>query len=480
MMTTTVDIAGLEGGRVSVAPEVIGDLQSRIEGRLLRDRDDGWNAAVQIWNGMVAKAPALIVRPVSAQDVAAAVAFAREHKLLLGVKGGGHNIAGTAIAEGGLVLDMSAMRNVIVDVPAKRAQVDSGCQLKDVDRATQQHGLATVLGFISEVGVAGLTLGGGLGYLTRRFGWTVDNLEEVQIVTADATIRTASRRENPDLFWAVRGGGGNFGVVTRFTFRLHAVGPTVYGGLIAWPFDRADEILQGYQMITSRAPRELAVWLVLLEAPPAPFVPTEWQGRKVCAMAVCYSGNLDGVDEAIAPIRALGTPVFDQLGEQPYVQVQSYLDATEPKGAHYYWKTEYLAELSNEFLSAARDVFASCPTPAADMGVLHLGGALNDLAGDDGAVGNRDARFVFGLKAMWAPTEPNADAFRQWVRDGWARLRQFSTGGTYINFQTADEGDDRIRATYGMNFDRLVAVKHRYDPGNLFRMNRNIHGVSST
>ena len=236
-----------------------------------------------IWNGMVAKVPALVVQPTSAHDVAAAVGFARDHGLLLSIKGGGHNIAGTSIAERGLTLDMSRMRDVTVDPNAKLAHVGPGCLLKDVDRATQEHGLATVLGFISEVGVAGLTLGGGLGYLTRRFGWTVDNLEEVEIVTADGEIRTANRHENADLFWAIRGAGANLGVVTRFTFRLHEVGPTVYGGLIAWPFERADEILRAYRTITTEAPRELAVWLILLQAPPAPFVPEEWHGKQICA-----------------------------------------------------------------------------------------------------------------------------------------------------------------------------------------------------
>jgi FAD/FMN-containing dehydrogenase len=474
MTTSPIDIAGLEGRRVNLTSEQLDDLDSRVEGPLLRPGDEGWDDSVLVWNGMVAKIPALVLQPTSAHDVVAAVGFARDHGLLLSVKGGGHNIAGTSIAGGGLTLDMSRMRDVIVDPDAKLAHVGPGCLLKDVDRATQEHGLATVLGFISEVGVAGLTLGGGLGYLTRRFGWTVDNLEEVEIVTADGKVRTANRDENAELFWALRGGGGNFGVVTRFTFRLHEVGPIVYGGLIAWPFERADEILQAYRTITTEAPRELAVWLILLEAPPAPFVPQEWHGKRICAMAVCYSGDLDDVDEVLAPIRALGDPVVDLLHQQPYTQVQSYLDATEPKGNHYYWKTEYAAELSDDLLGIMRDLFAECPIPGAELGLLHLGGALNERDGDDGAVGNRDARYVWGVNGMWEPDEPNADTFRQWIRDAWKRLRPFSTGGNYINFQTADEDEQRIRATYGANFDRLVKVKRMYDPDNVFRANRNI------
>jgi len=474
MNTSTIDMAGLEGGRVNLTSEQLEDLESRIEGSILQAGDAGWDEAVLVWNGMVATTPALVVQPTTAGDVAAALGFAQEHGLLLSIKGGGHNIAGTSIADRGLTLDMSRMRDVTVDPAARFAQVGPGCLLQDVDRATQEHGLATVLGFISEVGVAGLTLGGGLGYLARRFGWTVDNLEEVEIVTADGHIRTANRDENADLFWALRGGGGNFGVVTRFTFRLHEVGPTVYGGLIAWPFDRADEILRAYRTLTSEAPRELSVWLIFFRAPPAPFVPEEWHGRRICTMAVCYSGDLDSVDEALAPIRALGDPVIDLLAEQPYVQLQSYLDETEPKGHHYYWKTEFAAELTDDLLSTVRDLAAECPIPEAQVGFLHLGGALNERAGDDGAVGNRDARFAYAANGVWEPDEPDADAFRQWIREAWERLRPFSTGGNYINFQTADEGDERIRATYGANFDRLAAVKQAYDPDNVFRSNRNI------
>jgi FAD/FMN-containing dehydrogenase len=441
---------------------------------LLRAGEEGWDDAVLVWNGNVANAPALIAQPITARDVAAVVEFARAHRLLLSIKGGGHNIAGTAIAEGGLTLDMSRMRTITVDPDARLAHVGPGCLLKDVDVATQAHGLATVLRFVSEVGVAGLTLGGGLGYLTRRFGWTVDNLDEVEIVTAHGRIRTANRDENADLFWAIRGAGANLGVVTRFTFRLHEVGPTVHGGLIAWPFERADEILRAYRSITIEAPRELAVWLIVLRAPPAPFVPDPWHGKRICAMAVCFSGDPGDADEGLAPIRALGEPIVDLLAEQPYTRVQSYLDDGEPKGAHYYWKTEYLAELSDDLVSTVRSLAAECPVPNAELGLLHLAGALNEHDGDDGAAGNRDARYVFGANGMWAPDDPNADTYRQWIREAWTRIRPFSTGGNYINFQTADEDADRIRATYGANLDRLVKVKTSYDPDNLFRVNRNV------
>jgi FAD/FMN-containing dehydrogenase len=323
MTTTTIDIAGLEGGHVTLTTEALGDLDSRLTGRLLRPGDQGWDDAVRVWNAMAVKVPALIVQPTSANDVAAAIGFARDHGLLLSIKGGGHNIAGTALADGGLTLDMSRLRGIVVDPAARTATVQAGCLLGEVDRETQRHGLATPLGFISEVGVAGLTLGGGLGYLTRRFGWTVDNLLEVEVVTADGRVRRASRDQEPELFWGIRGAGANLGVVTRFTYRLHPVGPSVYGGLIAWPFERAEEVMAAYRTITSRAPRELTVFLVLLKTPPAPFVPPAWQGRRIVAMAVCYSGDLDRADQVVAPIRALADPVFDLLGELPYTQVQS-------------------------------------------------------------------------------------------------------------------------------------------------------------
>ena len=449
-------------------------LHRRLRGALLLPEDAGFEEATQLWNGMIAKTPALVIQPADTADVMAAVDFVRRHDLPVSVRGGGHNIAGTGLVDGGVTIDMSQLRGVVVDAEERTATVQPGCLLGDVDRETQRHGLATPLGFVSEVGVAGLTLGGGLGYLTRRFGWTVDNLLEVEMVTADGLVRRAARDENADLFWAVRGAGANLGVVTSFTFRLHEVGPTVYGGLVAWPFERADDVLPAYRTLTAEAPRELAVWLILLHAPPAPFVPAEWHGRKICAMAVCYSGDLSETDTVLAPIRALGDPVVNLLREQPYVDVQSYLDMTEPKGMSHYWKTEYLAELSDDLLSTMQALTAQSGLPEAEIGVLHVGGALNDRDEDDGAVGNRDARYVIGAKAMWDPGEPDADRYTDWARGAWERLRPFSTGCTYINFQAADEGEDRVRATYGDNFGRLVEAKSAYDPENLFRSNKNI------
>jgi len=257
-------------------------------------------------------------------------------------------------------------------------------------------------------------------------------------------------------------------VVTSFTYRLHEVGPAAFGGLIAFPFDLAADILPAYRAFAERAPRELAVWMNCIRAPEAPFVPPQWHGERVVAMVVCYTGDLDRVEEAIAPLRALGEPVFDILGEMPYVEIQSYLDATEPKGRHYYWRTEYAAELSDELLGIWRELAATCPIPAAQLGILHVAGAVNDRPDDDGAVGNREARFVVGVIGAWEPDEPREEEFMRWVREAHERVRPFTTGRTYVNFQSADEGRDRLRASYGANADRVVAIKRAYDPGDVF------------
>jgi hypothetical protein len=451
-------------------------LRAGLRGPLLRPGDPGFEEATLLWNGLIEKTPALVVQPTGTADVVCAVEFARDQGVALSVRGGGHNVAGSALVDGGLTIDMSGLRGVLVDPDARTATVQAGCLLGDVDREAQLHGLATPLGFISDVGVAGLTLGGGLGYLTRRFGWTVDNLLEVEIVTADGEVRRSSREHDEDLFWAIRGAGSNMGVITRFMFRLHEVGPTVYGGLIAWPFDRAEEIMAAYRTLTSEAPRELAVWFEILRAPPAPFVPPEFHGEQVCAMVVCYSGDLALTDQALAPIRALGDPVVDILAERPYTEMQSLLDGTDPKGHHYYWRTEFASELSDELLAVWRELAAECPIPGAEFGALHLGGALNELDPADGAVGNRDAGYAMGAIGAWEPGTPGEEGFPEWIRGAWERFRQFSTGGNYINFQTDDEGEERVRATYGDNFDRLLEVKRRYDPDNLFRSNRNLSG----
>ncbi len=471
MMTRGFDIAGLEGGRVSLTTQQLEDLAARLEGPLLRTGDEGWDEAILIWNAMAAKTPALVIQPTSARDVTEAVGFARAHGVLLSIKGGGHNIAGISIADAGLTLDMSRMRDITVNPDARLAHVGPGCLLRDVDRATQERGLATVLGFVSETGVAGLTLGGGFGYLTRRFGWAVDNLEEVEIVTADGRIRIASRDEHADLFWALRGGGGNFGAVTRFTFRLHEVGPTIAGGLIIWSAERTDEVLAAYRDLTDSAPRELTAAAMIRLAPPAPFIPEEWHFKPVVGMLLCHSGRNAEAD--LARIRALGAPIVDLITEKPYTAQQSMLDDTEPKGLNQYWKAEYLPSLSSPYLDTFRDAALKVASPLSFSVIFHLAGVLNERDNDDGAVGNRDARFISGFSGMWSP-DAHGDEIVAAVRDGWERIRSFSTGGNYINFQLADDDSTRTADAYGSNYRRLQRVKAQFDPGNLFRVNRNI------
>ena len=471
MSTGAVAIAGLDGGLVTVSEGDLGALAGRVGAPLLRPGDEGWDAAVLIWNGMAAKVPAVVLQPDSAAGVAEAVRFAAGRGLLLSVKGGGHNIAGTAVAADGLTLDMSRLRQVDVDVAGRRAHVGAGCLIADVDVATQEHGLATVLGFVSLTGVAGLTLGGGFGYLTRRFGWTVDALEEVEIVTADGQFRTANAEENAELFWALRGGGGNFGVVTRFTFRLFEVGPQVTGGLILWDGARAEEVLAAYCDLTASAPPELCAVCTIRLAPPAPFVPEEWHGKLVVGMVVCHSGADAATD--LAPIRALGDPIVDLITAKPYVAQQSMLDATQPKGAHYYWKTEFVPEVSAGYQETFRAAALKVTSPMSQSIIFHLAGALNERADDDGAMGNRQARYVTGFAGAWPATDPRGLEHVAWVRESWETIRPFSTGN-YVNFQVADDDTDRTAAAYGANFDRLQRVKAQVDPQNLFRVNRNI------
>lgn len=471
MTVSTVEITRIDQRRVTIGENELTRLDRDLEGRIVLPDDDGFAQATLTWNGMVAEAPAIVAQPRGADDVSTIIDFAHEHSLLVGMRGGGHNIAGTSIAPDGLTIDMSLMRSVSVDPGRRVVHAQPGCVLGDVDAATQEHGLATVLGFVSETGIAGLTLGGGWGYLTRRFGWTVDNLEEVEVVTADAEIRTANRDSNEDLFWAVRGGSGNFGVVTRFTYRLHEIGPMITGGLVAWSAERAEEVLAAYKEITATAPRELTLATVVRMAPPAPFVPEEWHGKPIVAIVACYTG--DDPDRALAPIRDLPEPVASTLGEMPYAALQSMLNANEPKGPHRYWKTEYLPDLADGFLEAFRRGALRLTTPMSQSVIFHLGGALNERPQDDGAVGNRDARYISGFAGTWPPDAP-AGPHIEWVRESWEAIRPYSTGGNYVNFQLADDDDQRLQAAYGENYARLRKVKAEYDPENFFRVNRNI------
>jgi FAD/FMN-containing dehydrogenase len=365
------------------------------------------------------------------------------------------------------------MRGVWVNSANRIARAQAGCLLGDVDRETQLHGLAAVLGFISNTGIAGLTLGGGFGYLTRKYGWTSDNVRSMEIVTAEGRIVQASATENPDLFWGLCGGGGNFGVVTGFEFDLYPVGPQVLGGVIAWPGDRTDDVLAMYRDFTAQAPPELTCAAILRLAPPAPWLPADIHGKPIAAVVACHAGPLEEARRDLAPLKNFGSPVGDVIQPRPYTSQQSLLDATQPKGRRYYWKSDYLSDLNDQIVSEARLHAESLPSPHSAIIFFHIGGALERLPEDHSAVGNRNAEYVLNITAAWdspADDERNID----WARAAWQDMRRFSTGGTYINFQTEDEGDDRIQAAYGRNYQRLVEIKFRWDPNNLFRTNKNI------
>jgi FAD/FMN-containing dehydrogenase len=469
-----VQITGLAGGAQDVDQDRLTALAMELDGALLHPSDEGYADSVAIWNAMITKRPAVVVRAASNDDVVRTVNFARENELELSIRGGGHNIAGLALSDGGITLDMSALRGVTVDPEARLARVGAGCTLGDVDRATQEHGLAATLGFVSATGAAGLTLGGGFGYLTRRFGWTVDDLEEVEIVIADGSVLRASRSENEDLFWALRGGGGNFGVVTEFVYRLHEVGPQITGGIIAWPASEADSVLDLYRRTVESSPRELTLVVLMRNAPPAPWLPVEAHGTPVILMVACHSGSLEQAEADLAPIKSHGTPLADLIQVKDYAAQQTMLDATQPKGMHFYWKSEFLPALSDELLETYKAQFVDNKLPANQIVIFQMDGALSEHPEDDGAVGNRDAAFACVMQAMWAPDSPAGDTNRDWVRKAWNALKPFSTGGNYVNFQTADETDARTAESYRSNHARLEAIKAKYDPSNLFRVNRNI------
>lgn len=448
-------------------------LRARLRGPLLLPGEAAYDDARTIWNAMIDRKPGAVVRCLGVADVVAATQFAREHALPFSIKGGGHNIAGLALCDDGLVIDLSLMRGVFVDPDTRSARAQAGCLLGDVDRETQLHGLAAVLGFVSNTGIAGLTLGGGFGYLTGRFGWTCDNLNAIEAVTADGRVVRASARENADLFWGMRGGGGNFAVATSFDYQLHPVGPEIVGGAIAWAGDDIVPVLEYHRRLSAEVPPECALVAALRLAPPAPWLPKEIHGKPIVAIFVCDTGPVAEAERRLAPLKAFRRSVGDICQRRSYVSQQSLIDATQPKGRRYYWKSEYLADLTPEFLAAYRDHFSRIPSALTAMALFPLGGALNGLAADHCPMGNRDARWVFNLTSAWEKPEDDARNI-EWTRAAWRDLKRFSTGGTYVNFLTEEEGDDRVRAAYGANHARLTELKKAWDPGNLFRANKNI------
>jgi FAD/FMN-containing dehydrogenase len=426
---------------------------------------------------MIDRRPALVVRCIGVSDIAACVQFARERQILLCIKGGGHNIAGLAVADGALLLDLSPMRGVWLDPRARVAHAQAGCLLGDVDRETQLRGQAAVLGFVSQTGIAGLTLGGGFGYLTRRWGWTSDNVTGMDLVTADGRLVHASEDENPDLFWGLRGGGGNFGVVTGIDYVLYPVGPEVVGGVVAWPAADAPSVLEFFRTFAEQAPAELTLVCLMRPAPPAPWLPKAVHGTPIVAIVACYSGAADQGETAVKPIKQFRTPVGDVLVRRPYAQMQSLLDATQPKGRRYYWKSEYLASVDPGLCDKVVSHAGRIASPHSAVILFQIGGALNHLPDEHSAVGNRSARYVLNVTAAWERAGDDG-ANVEWARTAWQDMRSFSTGGTYVNFLTEDEPADRVAAALGKNLARLAVIKAKWDPDNFFRTNRNVEPLT--
>lgn len=462
---------------LTLQEDTVRRLKENLRGELILAGDAAYDDARSVWNAMIDRRPALIARCLGVADVVTCVNFARDQGVALTIKGGGHNISGLAVCDGGLMLDMSRMRGVWVDPDARTARAQAGCLLGDVDRETQLHGLAAVLGFVSNTGIAGLTLGGGFGYLTRRFGWTSDNLSSMELVTAEGHLVRASEKENPDLFWALRGGGGNFGVVTGFDYRLYPVGPEIIAGGIAWRGESAAEVLDMYRTVMEKAPPELVCVAALRIAPPAPWLAKEIHGKPIIAVFVCHTGPVPEGEKLVAPIKAFGSPVGDIVQRRPYVSQQSLLDATQPKGRRYYWKSEYLPKLEPDLLATAISHAETIVSPHSAVILFPLDGALNRLPEDYSAAGNRDAAWVLNITASWEKAEHDK-ANIEWARTAWQDMRRFSTGGTYVNFLTEEESDERIRAAYRSNYQRLVEIKSKWDPENLFCMNKNIRPAS--
>lgn len=462
----------LDHGTGHLSQADVDRLATAVSGGVLRPGDAGYDDARTVWNATVDRHPALIARCLSARDVQAAVRFAADRRMLLSVRGGGHHIAGNAVAEGGLMVDLSGLRQVEIDPAARMARVGAGALLGDFDRAAQQHGLATPLGINSTTGVAGLTLGGGFGWLTRRHGMTGDNLIGATVVTADGRVRDVSATSEPELFWALRGGGGNFGIVTTFRFRLHPVGPEVYAGLVVYPFAQANQVLRAWRDFCARAPEELSVWAVLRQAPPLPFLPPEVHGKDVVVFPLLWSGAPDEGAHHAAPVLGFGQPVGSALGVQPYAGFQTAFDPLLTPGGRNYWKTNNFRTLSDAAIDGLVTAATQLPGPECEIFIAQLGGAMARIEATATPFVGRDARFIMNVHGRWS--DPKDDArVRGWARQTFESALPHATGSGYVNFLTEDEAE-RVGAAYGLNHGRLRELKQRFDPDNLFRMNLNI------
>jgi FAD/FMN-containing dehydrogenase len=460
---------------MSVMPAAVDELATGFGGVIVQPGDAAYDEARMVWNGMFDRHPAVIARCSSAADVVAAVNFARENDMVVAVRGGGHSAAGTSTCDDGLVVDLSGMKSIEVDPAAKTARADAGLTWGEFDAATQEQGLAVTGGRFSTTGIAGLTLGSGSGWLERKCGLTADNLLSVDIVTADGQQLTASESENPELFWGVRGGSGNFGVVTSFTYRLHEVGPLIYGGMLVALPDRAAEVLRFMREYMVDAPEDLGAAVAFISAPPEPFVPAEMHFKPVLGMVICWTGEHDEGERVIAPIREAMQPVMDMVQPMPYTALQTMLDAGGPKGIRAYMKAEFIEELTDEAIAKIVEHGARRAGPMAQLLMEPMGGAISRVGEHDTALGRRDVPWCYHALGMWM--EPDAEteqAHRAWAASLSEDLKPHTTTGVYLNY-TSDDDEERVRSTYGPEkYARLVALKDRYDPGNLFRLNANI------
>jgi FAD/FMN-containing dehydrogenase len=450
----------------------IDELRGVLKGGVVLPQDSSYDEVRAIWNAMIDRRPAVIVQCKETDDVAHALAFAGANALELSIRGAGHNIAGNAICDDGIMIDLSTMKNVRVDPDKRRAYVEPGATLGDIDAAAQAHALAAPVGINSTTGIAGLTLGGGFGWLTRQHGMSVDNLVSVEMITADGNRVRASEKENSDLFWAVRGGGGNFGIVTQFEFKLHPVGPQILAGLIVFPFKQAKQVLGRYREFVEAAPEEINVWVVLRQAPPLPFVPENVHGQEVVVLAIFSAGDVEKATKLIEPLRAFGDAHGEHIGAQPYTEWQKSFDPLLTPGARNYWKSYNFTELEDDALDTMIEYAGKLPTPQCEIFIALIAGAANRVAANAMAYPARDAKFVLNVHGRW--DEP-ADDERciSWARAFFNASAPFASAGAYVNFMTADEGN-RVASAYGSNYDRLVQIKKKYDPKNVFHLNQNI------
>jgi FAD/FMN-containing dehydrogenase len=467
------DFHTTHGGTTAIDNAMIDALRASLRGSLLLPSDADYDVSRTLWNAMIDRRPAAIVRAAGSADVMQAVNFAREHRLLLAVKGGGHNIAGKAACDGGLMIDLSAMKSVRVDPTARLARVEPGALLSDFDRETQAFGLSTPTGINSTTGMAGLTLGGGFGWQSRKHGLTVDNLNAVDMVLASGEFVQANASRNADLFWAVRGGGGNFGVVTSFEYRLHPLGPEVLAGLIVYPLDQAKQVFDGYRKFTAAAGDEMTVWMVLRKAPPLPFLPPQAHGKEAVVLAFCWIGDPGRGAELAKPLRDFGKPYGEMVAPMPFAGWQTAFDPLLQPGARNYWKSHDFKAMSVEVERILCEAAARLPSDECEAFIGQLGGQTNRVSVGDTAYPHRDAEFVVNVHTRWRDAADDRKCI-DWARALFDALAPHATGGVYVNFMPEDETQRVAAGAYGPNYARLVALKAKYDPSNLFSQNQNI------